>query len=280
MLSALDHIALIVNDLDAAIAQYETLLGVKPNWRGAATGATHAWFQLGNTALDIVAPTGASPDADRLRARLANGGEGLWAVAYATPEMERTRRLFARRGLPSSEVRTIGSIDSGGASRAWPTSVIDPQTTHGTLTLLIDEQDVAPWPRAEFTVDRASAIGGLDHLVIATPNPERAAALYGARLGLEMTLDRTNPEWGMRLMFFRCGDLIVEIAHTLKAGVSDGPDKAWGLSWRAFDVAATHARLEAARFDVSEVRPGRKPGTRVFTVRDRTCGVPTLVLGQ
>jgi hypothetical protein len=31
-------------------------------------------------------------------------------------------------------------------------------------------------------------------------------------------------------------------------------------------------------FDVSEVREGRKPETRVFSVRDGTCGVPTLVL--
>jgi len=34
----------------------------------------------------------------------------------------------------------------------------------------------------------------------------------------------------------------------------------------------------AAGLDVAEVRLGRKPGTRVFTVRDKTCGVPTLVL--
>ena len=37
-------------------------------------------------------------------------------------------------------------------------------------------------------------------------------------------------------MFFRCGDLIVEIAHDLKAGVSSGPDRLWGLSWRVPDA--------------------------------------------
>ena len=85
-------------------------------------------------------------------------------------------------------------------------------------------------------------------------------------------------EWGARLMFFRCGDLIVELAHDLRAGVSSGPDRLWGLSWRVPDAGSARVRLHAAGFDVSEVRPGRKPGTRVFTVRDRTCGVPTLVL--
>jgi hypothetical protein len=30
--------------------------------------------------------------------------------------------------------------------------------------------------------------------------------------------------------------------------------------------------------EVSEVRTGRKPGTRVMTVRSGTCGVPTLIV--
>jgi hypothetical protein len=79
-------------------------------------------------------------------------------------------------------------------------------------------------------------------------------------------------------MFFRCGDLIVEVAHDSRAGVSAGPDRLWGLSWRVEDPDAARARLLAAGLDVSETRPGRKPGTRVFTVRDGTCGVPTLML--
>ena len=29
---------------------------------------------------------------------------------------------------------------------------------------------------------------------------------------------------------------------------------------------------------MSELRDGRKPGTRVFSVKDQTCGVPTLVI--
>jgi hypothetical protein len=44
------------------------------------------------------------------------------------------------------------------------------------------------------------------------------------------------------------------------------------------DAEAARTRLAAAGLDVSEVRPGRKPGTRVLTLRDGTCGVPTLLL--
>jgi hypothetical protein len=43
-------------------------------------------------------------------------------------------------------------------------------------------------------------------------------------------------------------------------------------------TTTTRARLGAAGIDVSEVRTGRKPGTRVATVRNGTCGVPTLLV--
>ena len=51
-----------------------------------------------------------------------------------------------------------------------------------------------------------------------------------------------------------------------------------GITLNTSDIDATHARLVAAGIDVSEVRIGRKPGTRVLSVRDGTCGVHTLLL--
>jgi len=113
--------------------------------------------------------------------------------------------------------------------------------------------------------------------VISTSDPERAAALYGARLGLDMALDRSHPDWG-QLMFFRCGDLIVEIVHRPKDEADKTRDSLWGLSWRVDDIEATRARLLSAGVDVSDVRTGRKPGTRVLTVRSSTCGIPTLLV--
>ena len=102
---------------------------------------------------------------------------------------------------------------------------------------------------------------------------------YGGRLGLDMRLDRSNPAWGARLMFFRCGDLVVEIAHSLRDGVSDAEDSFGGLSWRVPDIEAAHARLSSQGFALSPVRTGRRPGSQVCTIRDGTFGVPTILLG-
>ena len=147
--------------------------------------------------------------------------------------------------------------------------------THGVRLFFLQQ---AALPPSRLLTAEPAAVSGLDHVVIRTPDPERATALYGARLDLDMRLDRSNPAWGARLLFFRCGDLIVEVAHDLEAGVGDGPDRLWGLSWRVPDAEAARTRLAAAGLDVSEVRRGRKPGTRVLTLRDGTCGVPTLLL--
>ncbi|HRD44962.1 MAG TPA: VOC family protein, partial [Caulobacter sp.] len=167
-----------------------------------------------------------------------------------------------------------------GATRGWKIANIHGKATHGVNLFLVEQAPGAErWPTAPATVDEGSSVAGLDHVVIRTPNPDRAAALYGARLGLAMRLDRSNPDWGTRLMFFRVGDLVVEIAHDLKAGVSSGPDEAWGLSWRVADVEAAHHRMAGQRVEVSEIRKGRKPGTRVFTVKGAPGAVPTIVIG-
>jgi hypothetical protein len=95
-----------------------------------------------------------------------------------------------------------------------------------------------------------------------------------------LALDRTFEQWGARLLFFRVGGVTVEIAAPAKPVASPAAgDAVWGFSWRVPDVDAARARLAGEGFDVSEVRPGRRPGTRVCTVRAPTHGVATLLLG-
>ncbi|MEO1189831.1 MAG: VOC family protein [Pseudomonadota bacterium] len=68
MITALDHFVLVCPDLDAAIADYQRLLGLDPAWRAAEDGVGTAVFALGNTALELMGPAGAGESADALRA--------------------------------------------------------------------------------------------------------------------------------------------------------------------------------------------------------------------
>jgi catechol 2,3-dioxygenase-like lactoylglutathione lyase family enzyme len=277
MIAGVDHVVIAVRDLEAGVSAYETLLGRAPSWRAEGGGTATASFGLSNVEVELMAPAGDGPMAERLRAVLDAQGEGLASIAFAVDDVKRAHRRLARLGLEPEAIGAAESRDQiSGARRGWRRTRAATAATGGVRVFLI--QSDSPLPPSATTVAGAAAVEGLDHVVIRTPDPDRAAALYGARLGLDMRLDRSSPEWGTRLMFFRCGDLIVEVAHDLAAGVSAGPDRLWGLSWRVPDADAARERLRGAGLDVSAVRPGRRPGTRVFTVRDGSCGVPTLAL--
>jgi catechol 2,3-dioxygenase-like lactoylglutathione lyase family enzyme len=192
------------------------------------------------------------------------GGEALSTMVFATADLDKAARLLERRAVPSE--------------RKGDRLLLSREATHGTSIELRESHERAgPSPLAGS--DDAASISALDHIVVRTPNPERAIALYAGRLGLDLRLDRSNPAWGSRLLFFRCNDLVVEIAHDLKKGVFDAPDDLWGLSWRTPDVARCNERLKKAGVEVSAPRDGRRPGTQVFTVQSHTANVPTIVIG-
>jgi catechol 2,3-dioxygenase-like lactoylglutathione lyase family enzyme len=268
MIDGLNHVAITVKDLDRAASAFGALLGRRTDWREEAAGTRHAWFQLANMAIDLVQPDGPGESGDRVRAQIAAHGEGLWGLAFAVSNLEDTRRMLGRRGAPVGEAAALLSTDT------WRLAFVDPATTRGVSIALAERAG-----RVNAKPAAPDAVQALDHVVINTPNPDRAVALYGARLGLDFRLDRSNPQWGSRLMFFRCGGAVVEIGAKLGGGeAADGPDKLSGLAWRVTDPDAAQARIAKAGFDVSEVRSGRKPGTKVFTVRSGVPGAPTLML--
>lgn len=280
MIEALDHAVVLVRDFDAAVADYEAFLARKVAWRTSADGAATALFTLDNTSIELMAATGAGMTGDRVRSALDERGEGLASVAFRVGDIARMHRRLTRLGLkPEAVTETTSRNGLDGATLQWQRTRAETAATHGIRQFFLEMKSERP----QSVPTASSPVTGLDHIVIGTPAPERAAALYGARLGLDMALDRSNPDWGVRLMFFRCGDMIVEIAHSLKdSGLKDGagagPDTFRGVTWRVTDIDAAQVRLMGAGFNVSEVRTGRKPGTRVCTVRDRTAGVPTLLI--
>lgn len=274
MITGLDHAVVLVNDIEAAAAAYQTLFARTPSWRNTGDGAARALFTLDNATLELMAPDGESEAASRIRTLLAEQGEGLASLCFRSDDITRLHRRLDRLALKPEPVAEVESRDDvSGATLSWKRTRTATEATRGVRMFFLELAN--PRPLSVRTVP--ASITAMDHVVVSTADPERAAALYGARLGLDMALDRSHPEWG-RLMFFRCGDLIVEV--TSKPGKADEtkPDRLRGICWRVLDIDATHARLSDAGVDVSEVRIGRKPGTRVMTVKSGTCGVPTLLV--
>jgi catechol 2,3-dioxygenase-like lactoylglutathione lyase family enzyme len=274
MITGLDHVVVLVGDLEAAVAAYQTLFARAPAWRSTGDGTENLLFTLDNMTLELMAPKGDGAAADRIRAVIAEQGEALASICFRTDDIARMHRRLDRLTLRPEPIANSESRDvTSGAPFSWQRTRAATEATRGVRLFFLEL--AAERPRSAATAE--APIIAMDHVVISTGDPERAAALYGARLGLDMALDRSHPDWG-RLMFFRCGDLIVEIVHRPGAGVDPAHDRLYGLSWRVADADATRARLLSAGLDVSEVRTGRKPGTRVLTVRSGSCGIPTLLV--
>ncbi len=81
MLSEIDHVAIAVNDLDAAIAWYQEVFGATVNRREhvESDGVEEALLAVADSYIQLLTPT---RDDSPVAKYLANKGEGLHHVGY------------------------------------------------------------------------------------------------------------------------------------------------------------------------------------------------------
>ncbi len=251
-ISGLEHLRIGVADLDVAISDYRALLGTEPVRVKKNSDNTYALFAAGNV---------------RVVLERSQGALGLTGACFRVPEIDSMRRRLDRLGFAVESATEIPT-DEGAQVEGL---ALDPEAARGlSFTFVAHDPDEQAAP--------ASGVTGLDHMVIATGDGDKTGFLLGAQLGLDLRMDLSNEAWDARLMFFRCGDLIVEVFQRLSEPTDPLSDHFYGLSWRVANADEARERLALEGFDVSEVRKGRKPGTRVLTVRNRTADVPTLLV--
>ncbi len=271
LITALDHVLIQSRNFDSDLENYTVLLGSTPAITDATTGKRSAAFGAGNTALVL---------------EESDAGEGMAGLCFRTADRDRLRRRLQRLGIG---IAIEGASDSAAAAYGETSEPgvdwLEPRDSRG-LRMGFVERGSAATPLNPGDSKKGNGLLGLDHAVIASSSSEGTAFLLAAKLGLDLRLDLSRPDWDARLLFFRCGDLIIEVFERLSGGESaeetngtaTDEDRFYGLSWRTASAEAAQAHLADAGFDVSELRRGRKPGTRVFTVRDRSAGVATLML--
>ncbi len=123
----------------------------------------------------------------------------------------------------------------------------------------------------------SNGIFAVDHLVLQTRDADDCIRLFAEQLGLRLALDQEVPEWGGRMLFFRLGKMTLEVIHNRKE--PPAKDLFWGITYHCKDIDLTIACLDEHGIAHSPIRAGRKPGTRVATVRSHCLGLPTLLLG-
>jgi len=116
----------------------------------------------------------------------------------------------------------------------------------------------------------------VDHVVLRSTDADACIKLFSDELGIRLALDKRVPEWGGRMLFFRAGKLTLEV---IESGEDEtGDNFFWGLAYQCQNLASAVSRLSAGGVSVSAIRPGRKPGTLVATLKSHSLEIPTLMI--
>ncbi|MBI4512808.1 MAG: methylmalonyl-CoA epimerase, partial [Gemmatimonadetes bacterium] len=127
----LDHVAIAVPNLDAAIPLYTALLDRSPVSREhvASEGVEIAFFDAGGTRIELLEPTGPDTPVGRF---LGRRGPGLHHITLEVPDLaEALARCRAQGMQPLAPAPRTGA---GGRRIAF----LDPATTGGLLIELVE----------------------------------------------------------------------------------------------------------------------------------------------
>jgi methylmalonyl-CoA epimerase len=130
MLSAIDHIGVGVEDIDAAIALYSSVLKLTLVHRETLSdqGVEAALLDVGDGHVELLAPLGPDTPVGRF---LATRGIGLHHVAYRVEDVEQTLGELAAAGVRLIDQRA--RIGIGGSRVAF----LHPSATGGVLTEIV-----------------------------------------------------------------------------------------------------------------------------------------------
>lgn len=141
----------------------------------------------------------------------------------------------------------------------------------------LDIQRAGRAPRELVRTNSSSpGIQSVDHVVLRTADADDCIRLFTDDLGMRLALDQTVEEWGGRMLFFREGGMTLEVIEN--SAKRPKQDFFWGICYRCGDIEATHAGLVSRGVLISEIREGRKPGTRVATIKSHVGNIPSLLL--
>ena len=143
--SRVHHVAVVVRDIEAALAFYRDTLGLVVDLvlPIESDRVVIAFLAVGETKIELVAPTDDTTGVARF---LASKGEGFHHVCVETPDVDATLADLAARG-----VEVIDREARRGAE--GPVAFLHPRSCHGVLVELIEAPGGPAWSRLGYDTD-------------------------------------------------------------------------------------------------------------------------------
>lgn len=132
LLTEIDHVAIAVHDLEAAIAWYAEAFGatVDHRERVESDGVEEALLKVADSYVQLLTPT---RDDSPVAKYLANKGEGLHHIGYRVANC-----AAALESIQAMGGRVIDGAPRPG-SRGTTVAFVHPKTSFGTLIELVEE---------------------------------------------------------------------------------------------------------------------------------------------
>ena len=167
MLSGLDHVVIVVPDLDAAVADYEALGFTVVRGGRHPIGSHNALIGLADGAyLELIAFV--EPGAKhRWRTKLEQGG-GLVDYCMQTDDLAGDAAALRRAGVPMGEPWPLSRTRPDGYALSWVLAT--PGDSHGGLAPFLIEDTTPREERVPRQTQHANGVTGIATLTIAAPD--------------------------------------------------------------------------------------------------------------
>ena len=132
LLTEIDHVAIAVNDLEAAVKYYEDVFGATVEHREVveSDGVEEALLRVAESYVQLLTPT---RDDSPVAKYLEKKGEGIHHVGYRVSDC-----AAALQAVKDAGGRTIDDVPRPG-SRGTTVAFVHPKAAFGTLIELVEE---------------------------------------------------------------------------------------------------------------------------------------------
>tara|TARA_B100000965_G_scaffold53186_1_gene39735 strand:- start:357 stop:1199 length:843 start_codon:yes stop_codon:yes gene_type:complete len=276
MINSIDHLIIVVKDLNLAAKNYQKVFGIDPIWKGEhdELGTANILFNFKNTYLELLSANGEGLGASLVKDTLDKKGEGLAGIVFGTDDINKKASFLEEKGYSANKPSHGNGINSNQKDiRKWKNLFLPPELTRGLFSFIIEHTE-GQLPSIESYPD--TAFNKLDHVVINTNDADGFIDIYENVFGIRLALDKVIEHWDSRMLFFRLNKTTIEVVE--KKDNKTPLDSLWGLAWEVESIEKAYERLTKEGVEITDIKNGLKENTLVATIKSHTHNVPTLLI--